>query len=104
VKPASQLEAARRAAPRQITVALLAGTPEGGRTPLRLDREIREIDNKVRLGQYRDQIQFQQTMATQVGDIIDALNRFDPDVCALLRARRRRESVAVGDARSPREA
>jgi hypothetical protein len=76
----SQLEAARRAAPSQITVLLLAGTPEGGRNPLRLDREIREIDTKVRLGEYRDQIRFQQAMATQVGDIIDALNRFDPDV------------------------
>jgi hypothetical protein len=76
----SQLEAARRGAPSQITVLLLAGTPEGGRNPLRLDREIREIDNKVRLGEYRDQIQYEQAMATQVGDIIDALNRFDPDV------------------------
>jgi hypothetical protein len=76
----SQLEAARRAAPSQITVLLLAGTPEGGHKPLRLDREIREIDTKIRVGEHRDQIHFQQAMATQVSDIIDALNRFDPDV------------------------
>lgn len=76
----SELAAARAAAPSQITVLFLAGTPEGGDEPLRLDREIREIDQKLRVSEYRDQVRFKQTMATQVSDIIDALNRFDPDV------------------------
>jgi hypothetical protein len=76
----AQLAAAQRAAPKQITVLLMAGTPEGGELPLRLDREIREIDHKIRFGEYRDQIRFEQTQATQVSDIIDALNRFDPEV------------------------
>jgi hypothetical protein len=76
----SQLAAARAAAPKHITVLFLAGTPEGGIEPLRLDREIREIDLNLRASEYRDQVRFEQTMATQVSDIIDALNRFDPDV------------------------
>lgn len=76
----SQLVAARAAAPNRITVLFLAGTPEGGADPLRLDREIREIDQRLRGSEYRDQIRFEQTMATQVSDIIDALNRFDPDI------------------------
>jgi len=76
----SQLAAARAAAPKHITVLFLAGTPEGGTEPLRLDREIREIDKNLRASEYRDQVRFEQTMATQVSDIIDALNRFDPDV------------------------
>lgn len=43
-----RLHAARLAAPKQICVLFVAGTIEGGKYPLRLDREIREIDLKVR--------------------------------------------------------
>lgn len=74
------LRAARRAAPRRITVLFLAGTPEGAKEPLRLDREIREVDQRVRASEFRDQIAIEHAMATQVSDIIDALNRYDPDV------------------------
>ena len=76
----SVLRAARRAAPRRIAVLFLAGTPEGGAEPLRLDREIREIDKRVRSSEFRDQIVIEHAMAAQVSDIIDALNRYDPDV------------------------
>jgi hypothetical protein len=77
---ADRIAASRAAAPSKITVLLMAGTPEGGRMPLRLDRESREIDSKVRAGRYRDQIDLQATQATQVRDVIDALNRYRPDV------------------------
>lgn len=75
-----RLAAARRAAPKSITVLFLAGTIEGGSLPLRLDREVREIDQKLQASKYRDQIRFEQHHATQIRDIIDALNRYDPDI------------------------
>lgn len=74
------IEASRRAAPKKITVLLIAGTPAGGSMPLRLDREAREIDTKVQASRYRDHINLEWIQATRVGDIIGALNRFQPDV------------------------
>jgi hypothetical protein len=74
------IEASRRAAPHKITVLLIAGTPEGGSEPLRIDREARAIDAKVQASMYRDQIALEWIQATRVGDIIDALNRFSPAV------------------------
>jgi hypothetical protein len=76
----AQLDAARLAAPKRITVLLMAGAIEGGHQPLHLDREIREIEHKLRVSEYREQIQFRTTQATQVRDVIDALNQHDPDV------------------------
>lgn len=74
------IDASRRAAPNQITVLLIAGTPEGGATPLRIDREAREIDAKVQASLYRDRIKLEWIQATRVGDLISALNRYQPDV------------------------
>lgn len=76
----AQLRAARLAAPAEICVLFIAGTIEGGDEPLRLDREIREIDHKLRASEYRDQVRFEQIQATQIRDILDALNRYDPDI------------------------
>lgn len=70
----------RRQAPEQFTVLLMAGTTAGAKHALRLDQESREIDAKVRTGRYRDQIELQYTHATQVRDIVDALNRYAPGV------------------------
>lgn len=77
---AAAIAQSRRDAPRKITVLLMAGTPEGGAQALRLDREGREIDAKVRAGKHRDQIELRWTHATQIRDIVDALNRYEPDV------------------------
>lgn len=77
---AAAIDASRRAAPEQITVLLIAGTPEGGTSPLRLDREARETDANVQASRYRDQINLEWIQATRVGDLISALNRFEPDV------------------------
>jgi CHAT domain-containing protein len=80
----ARLEAAlaesRRTAPAKVTVLLIAGTPEGGTQPLRLDREAREIDLKVRSSAFRDHIELRWMQATQVRDLIDALNRHTPDI------------------------
>jgi hypothetical protein len=75
-----QLRAARLEAPKQICVLFVAGTIEGGKLALHLDREIREIGLKVRASEYRDQVRFEQLQATQIRDITDGLNRFDPDI------------------------
>jgi hypothetical protein len=75
-----RLRAARLAAPKTVTVLFLAGTIEGGELPLRLDREIHEIDQKLRASEYREQVRFETQQATQIRDIIDALNRFDPEI------------------------
>lgn len=80
----ARLEAAlaesRRTAPRKVKVLLVAGTPEGGAQPLRLDREAREIDLKVQSSAFRDHIELRWMQATQVRDLIDGLNRHTPDV------------------------
>jgi len=70
----------QRTAPRKVTVLMIAGTPEGGAVPLRIDREAREIDLKVQASAFRDHIELRSTQATQVRDLIDALNRHEPDV------------------------
>jgi hypothetical protein len=75
-----QLRAARLAAPKEICVLFIAGTIRGGEHPLHLDREIREIDQKVQASEYRDQLRFEHLHATQIRDIMDGLNRYDPDV------------------------
>jgi hypothetical protein len=75
-----RIAASRAHAPSRITVLLMAGTPEGGEAALRLDRESREIEAKVRAGRYRDQISLVNTQATRINDIVDALNRHTPDV------------------------
>lgn len=74
------LAESQRTAPQKVTVLLIAGTPEGGKEPLRIDREAREVDLKVQSSTYRDHIELRWIQATQVRDLIDALNRFQPDI------------------------
>jgi hypothetical protein len=74
------LAESQRTAPRKVTVLLIAGTPEGSTLPLRLDREAREIDLKVQSSAFRDHIKLCWMQATQVRDLIDALNRHRPEV------------------------
>jgi len=74
------LAESQRTAPRKVRVLLIAGTPEGGALPLRLDREAREIGLKVQSSAFRDHIELRWMQATQVRDLIDALNRHEPDV------------------------
>jgi hypothetical protein len=77
---AEKIATSRLGAPPAITVLFMAGTPDGGSLPLRIDREAREVDMKVRVAEFRDQINIAWTQATQVRDILDALNRYRPDV------------------------
>jgi hypothetical protein len=73
------LAAELRAAPEEITVLFLASSPEDQK-PLRLDRETREIQKRVRSSEYRDSIWFEWRLARQLVDLIDDLNEVAPHV------------------------
>jgi hypothetical protein len=72
-------EAERRVAPEEITVLFLAASPED-QDPLRLDKETREIQKRVRSSEYRESIFFEWRMARQLPDLIEDLNIVQPDI------------------------
>lgn len=74
------VRSAQLAAPFQVTVLFMAGTIEGGEQPLRLDREVREIQQRVRSSDHREVINIEFRMATRIADILQALNEVKPDV------------------------
>lgn len=75
-----QLAAAeRRAAPPEITVLFLASSPQD-QAPLRLDRETREIQKRVRAAEHRESIWFEWRLARQLVDLIQDLNEVRPDI------------------------
>lgn len=75
------LASARLVAPRHITILFLAGNPRTlGEHDLRLDREVREIDDNVLRTQFRDAIRFVPHVATRIRDVTEALNRHRPDI------------------------
>lgn len=76
----AELAASKQDAPLKATVLFIAGTPLGGLAPLRLDREAREIAQRIQSGKHRDQIKFRTLQATRVGDLTDALNEQAPDI------------------------
>lgn len=75
-----QLHQAQQNAPKEITVLFMAGTIEGGESPLRLDQEVREIQKRIRESEHRDAIRVENRLATRVTDILQALNEIKPDV------------------------
>lgn len=75
-----ELREAQVAAPSKITVLLVAGTIEGGSKPLRLDREVNEIERRIRESKHRDAISFVSRHAVRVTELLQALNEVEPDV------------------------
>lgn len=71
------LAAERRAAPPEVAVLFLAASPED-QTPLRLDKETREIEKRVRAAELRDSIWFRSRMARQLPDLIEDMNEVKP--------------------------
>lgn len=74
-----RLREAPLAAPVEITVLFIAASPED-QEPLRLDREVREIQRRVRESEYRDSVRFEVRLASQVPDLLQALNELRPHV------------------------
>lgn len=72
-------EVSRRNAPAEITVLFLASSPED-EAQLRLDKEIREIEIRLRATEYRDSIRFVPRVARQLTDLIQDLNEVRPQI------------------------
>jgi hypothetical protein len=66
-------------APSRITILVLTAEPNG-ENRLRIEREIREIQEQVRSSDLRDSIQFEYRPATRLGDLIQHLNETEPEV------------------------
>lgn len=66
-------------APERITVLFLASEPDGV-THLRVDREVREIQDRVRSSKMRDSIAFEYRPAVRVTDLLHHLNEVEPDI------------------------
>jgi hypothetical protein len=73
------LEAERLRAPVELTVLFLAASPED-ESPLRLDKETRSIQKRMRSTEYRDAIFFEWRLARQPSDLVQDLNEIRPDV------------------------
>lgn len=69
----------RRLAPSNITVLFWASSPED-QARLRLDKEAREIELRVRLSEHRDAIRFEHKAARQLVDLIQDLNETKPNI------------------------
>jgi hypothetical protein len=67
------------AAPDKVTVLFIAASPED-QPPLRLDREVREIQRRFRETEHRDSVEFEWRVATHLGDLLQALNETKPHI------------------------
>ena len=66
-------------APEAIRVLFIAASPED-QNPLRLDKEVREIQRRMRESEHRDSVTFEVRLATQTTDLLQALNEVRPTV------------------------
>jgi CHAT domain len=65
--------------PEEVAVLFIAASPED-QQPLRLDKEVREIQQRVRMSDYREAVEFHWKPATQVADLLQALNEVRPHI------------------------
>jgi hypothetical protein len=65
---------------KKIKVLFLAADPFRPGERLRLDEEVRAIDQAIRRGSARDAVELVSQFATRTGDLQDALMRHDPQV------------------------
>ncbi|MDQ3822766.1 MAG: CHAT domain-containing protein [Actinomycetota bacterium] len=67
------------AAPETITVLFVSAAPQD-QHPLRLGAEVREIQQRVRMSEFRDSLTFRWAPAARPGDLLQAINQHQPDV------------------------
>lgn len=72
--------AALKSLPNRITVLFMASNPIDTGTPLRLDAEARDIQQKIQMSEYRDSIVFETRWATRTTDILQAINETKPTI------------------------
>jgi len=65
--------------PETITVLFVASSPEDQDT-LRIDREMREIQQRVRMADHRESLRFDFGVAAQPSDLLPRLNEAKPDI------------------------
>jgi hypothetical protein len=65
--------------PEKITVLFMASNPIGS-MPLRLDEEVRSIQEMIRKSEYRDSVKFETRWAARPMDVLQAINELNPDV------------------------
>ncbi len=65
--------------PQKITVLFMASNPTDT-SALRLDEEARAIQERIRLSDYRDSINFETRWATRSSDILQAINETNPTI------------------------
>ena len=63
-----------------MKILFLAANPVDVVTQLRIDREIREIRRKIRMGTLRDHLEIVSEWAVRAGDLQEALLRHQPDI------------------------
>lgn len=68
-----------KAIPNEITVLFMASNPKGT-SQLRLDEEVRAIQEKIRLSEYRESIHFESRWAVRSVDILQAINETNPTI------------------------
>lgn len=73
-----QLERLQRL-PERITVLFMASNPLD-QTQLRLDEEVRAIEEKIRASKHRDAVKLESRWAVRSGDILQAMNEFKPAI------------------------
>lgn len=71
--------ASLKAIPEKITILFMASNPVGT-SQLRLDEEVRLIQERIRLSEYRDSIQFESRWAVRSSDILQAINETNPTI------------------------
>lgn len=72
-------EQSREAAPPEVAVLLIGSSPEDQHS-LRLDKETREIEKRVRAAEFRDSIYFRPKLARRLTDLNDDLNEVGPTI------------------------
>ena len=65
--------------PTKITILFMASNPIDT-SRLRLDEEVRSIQEKIRLSEYRDSVSFESRWAVRSSDILQAINETNPTI------------------------
>lgn len=68
-----------KALPKEITVLFMAFNP-AEQSPLRLDQEARDIEEKIKLSKHRDSVKFKTKWAVRAADILQAINDYNPEI------------------------
>lgn len=68
-----------RSLPEKIRVLVFAANP-ADQQQLRLDKEVRDIGEKIRLAEYRDAVELSSRWAVRTSDLFQALNEITPSI------------------------